>query len=109
MLVTAYTVQRPDGDWSLMLVNKDQENEHPVRISFQGAATSDEKHFAGPVSIITFGSEQYKWHSDSDNPMGGVANPDGPPARSTIAAASDTVFHLPKASVTVIRGKIAVR
>ncbi len=109
VLVTAYTVQRPDGDWSLMLVNKDQENEHPVRISFQGAATSDEKHFAGPVSIITFGSEQYKWHSDSDNPMGGVANPDGPPARSTIAAASDTVFHLPKASVTVIRGKIAAR
>ncbi len=109
VLVTAYTVHRPDGDWSLMLVNKDQENEHPVHISFHGAADSEEKHFAGPVSFITFGSEQYKWHSDSDNPIGGVADPDGPPAHSTIAAASDTVFHLPKASVTVIRGKIAAR
>lgn len=107
VLVTAYTVQRPDGEWSLMLVNKDQENEHPVHISFQGATAGDEKHFSGPVSFVTFGSEQYKWHSDSENPVGGVADPDGPPARSTITAGSGTIFHLPKASVTVIHGKIA--
>jgi hypothetical protein len=107
VLVTAYTVQRPDGDWSLMLVNKDQENEHPVHISFQGATAGDEKHFSGPISFVTFGSEQYKWHSDAENPVGGVADPDGPPARSTITAGSGTIFHLPKASVTVIHGKIA--
>ena len=28
VLVTAYAVLRPDGEWSLMLVNKDQENPH---------------------------------------------------------------------------------
>lgn len=41
--------------------------------------------------------------------IGGVADLDGPPARSTITAASDTVLKLPKASVTIIRGKIAAR
>jgi len=107
VLVTAYTVQRPEGDWSLMLVNKDQENEHALRISFQGDGSNEKKHFSGAVSMVSFGSEQYKWHSDSENPVGGVADPDGPPARSTITAGPDTVFSLPKASVTVIRGKIA--
>ena len=105
-LVTAYSLLRPDGDWSLMLVNKDQENSHAVRISFQGAPKEVEKHFSGTVSAITFGSEQYKWHSNSENPIGGVADPDGPPARSTITSNADTTFTLPKASVTVLRGKI---
>jgi len=109
VLVTAYTVQRPDGDWSLMLVNKDQENEQPVHIYFQAGTSTEEKGFSGSVSVITFGSEQYKWHSDSENPIGGVADPNGPPVRSVITAGANTLFHLPKASVTVIRGKIAAR
>ncbi|MDP9161575.1 MAG: discoidin domain-containing protein [Acidobacteriota bacterium] len=109
VLVTAYAVKRPDGDWSLMIVNKDQLNEHPVRISFRSAENAELSHFVGPVAQVTFGSEQYKWHSDASNPIGGVADPDGPPTRSTLTAGNDTVFNLPKASVTVLRGHIAVR
>ena len=109
VLVTAYTLQRPDGDWSVMLVNKDQENAHSVHIAFRGAAANEKKHFSGSISFATFGTEQYRWHSDSGNPIGGVADPDGPPARSAITAGADTAFQLPKASVTVIRGKIAAR
>jgi hypothetical protein len=107
VLVTAYTLQRPDGDWSVMLVNKDQDNAHSVHISFEGDPPNEKKHFSGSVSFVTFGTEQYRWHSDSGNPIGGVADPDGPPARSTMTAAGDSAFQLPKASVTVIRGKIA--
>jgi hypothetical protein len=55
------------------------------------------------VDFITFGSEQYQWHPGFDD---GKADPDGPPARSLINAAPPTVFKLPKASVTVIRGTI---
>jgi len=109
VLVTAYALQRPDGDWSLMLVNKDQENAYPVHVSFEGAAKNEMKLFSGQISVVTFGSEQYKWHSDSENPIGGVADPDGPPAHATVNAGPDTVFCLPKASVTIIRGKIATR
>ena len=36
-LVTAYALKRPDGEWSLMAVNRDQENAHRVRIAFRGA------------------------------------------------------------------------
>ena len=35
-LVTAYAVKRPDGQWSLMVVNRDQEVSHRVRIAFAG-------------------------------------------------------------------------
>ena len=31
-MVTAYAVARPDGQWSVMLVNRDQETAHKVRI-----------------------------------------------------------------------------
>jgi len=107
VLVTAYALQRPDGNWSLMLVNKDQENAHPIHISFEAGTGEPEKHFNGSVSVVTFGSEQYKWHSDTENPIGGTADPDGPSARSTISAAANTSFTLPKTSVTILRGAIS--
>ncbi len=109
VLVTSYAVLRPDGQWSLMLVNKDQESPHPVRIAFHSHARGSDSHFAGSVDVVTFGSEQYKWHTDLKLvPVGGSADPDGPAARSTISAGVDTIYTLPKASVTVIRGKLAV-
>lgn len=103
-LVTSYALLRPDGQWSLMLVNKDQENPHTVKILFEDSPNGKDNHFQGPVDVVTFGSEQYQWHSDT---KGGTADPDGPPARSTIAADSGTAYLLPKASVTVIRGTLA--
>jgi hypothetical protein len=104
VLVTAYALKRPDGDWSLMLVNKDQENPHEVKIGFNEDGSRRSNYFSGPVSMVTFGSEQYQWHS---NIRGGIADPDGPAARSTIAASEGTTYTLPKASVSVLRGKLA--
>jgi hypothetical protein len=103
-LVTAYAVQRPDGKWALMIINKDQENEHSIRLSFHDESTKTDSLFAGPVDMITFGSAQYRWNPEPD---GGRANPDGPAARSQIMAGPATTYTLPKASVTVLRGEIA--
>jgi hypothetical protein len=103
-LVTAYAALRPDGKWSLMMVNKDQENGHKVRIVFHNARDNTDALFAGEVDHITFGSMQYQWHPDINN---GTADPDGPPARSKITATADTIFELPKASITILRGAIS--
>jgi hypothetical protein len=103
-LVTAYAALRPDGKWSLLVVNKDQENPHTVRIAFHNAKDDSDATFSGDVESITFGSTQYQWHPDLKN---GTADPDGPPARSKIAALPDTRFELPKASITVLRGTIS--
>jgi len=103
-LVTAYTVRRPDGQWALMVVNKDQENSHAVRLTFHDSAANRDSTFTGAVDRITFGSEQYKWNAVVN---AGSANPDGPPARSQLTTDASTTYTLPKASVTVLRGHLA--
>jgi hypothetical protein len=56
------------------------------------------------VTVITFGSAQYQWHPTKE---GGFPDPDGPAVRASVNASADTVYELPKASITVIRGTIA--
>jgi len=104
VLVTSYAVLRPDGQWSLMLVNKDQWNPHQVHIAFHDETANADSYFTGPVTLTTFGSAQYQWHP---TPKGGFADPDGPAAVSTVTAVPDTLYSLPAASITVVRGKIA--
>jgi hypothetical protein len=102
VLVTAYALQRPDGQWSVMLINKDQESAHTVRIAFRDPSSA--RAFSGAVKATTFGAAQYQWHP---TPTGGGADPDGPPVSSTMNASATTGFTLPKASVTVLAGKLA--
>ncbi len=104
ILVTAYALQRPDDLWSLMLINKDYNNPHTVRISFHDADTNAAESFTGPVFMITFGKTQYQWHADRKR---GHADPDNPPVTSTLTADQNTLFQLPAASLTVLRGKLA--
>ena len=126
-LVTAYALKRPDGEWSLLVVNRDQENAHRVRIVFRGAVPGkpdSSAGFAGPVEFATFGSAQYKWNPPRTRFMAhaeiaaaptvvaytnGTADPDGPILRSKPIGAKDTLYDLPAASVVVIRGSIAAR
>ncbi len=120
-LITAYAVKRPDGQWALMLVNRDQQAAHKVRISFQGRAGAS---FTGPVEVLTFGSAQYQWHPAATRFMAhaekagertivattkGWADPDGPITRTKQNAARESMYELPAASVTVIRGSIGSR
>ncbi|MGA2099569.1 MAG: discoidin domain-containing protein [Candidatus Sulfotelmatobacter sp.] len=102
-LVTSYAVNRPDGNWSLMLINKDQSNPHEVRIEFNRENAPD-KSFDESISLITFGSEQYMWKSAGPN---GHPEPNDPPVRKTLAAGTQSVV-LPKASVTVLRGRAQI-
>jgi len=101
-LVSAYAVKRPGGEWSLMLINKDPSNAHAVTVEFADSNGKVAAHFRGPVSMVTFGAEQYVWRPEGPKSH---ADPDGPAMTSKINAASDGMFTLPKASVTVLRGK----
>jgi hypothetical protein len=102
-LVTVYAVKRPDGVWSMMLLNKDPSNAHSVKIEFTNAGIKEAAHFAGTVTRVTFGAEQYVWHSQGPKSH---ADPDGPAVASTVNANSGGTFMLPRASITVLRGKI---
>jgi hypothetical protein len=117
-LVTAYAVKRPDGQWSVMLINKDQENDHRVRVEFTGSSNSHAQ-FSGPVTESVFGRAQYRWEppsrgfnahlpeslsAPSQIYHGGHADPDGPIVRQQAPGNSD--FELPAASVVVLRGRL---
>jgi hypothetical protein len=102
-LVTAYAVLRPDGQWSLMVINKDYDNPHSVGITFHDGDAATDSSFVGPVTRITFGKEQYRWHSAMRD---GYADPDGPADKSTLPDGTHR-FVLPPASMTVLRGRIS--
>jgi hypothetical protein len=86
-----------------MLVNRDQYGDHSVKVAFSDGENKRERYFSGPVDRITFGSNEYQWHQEGE---GGHADPDGPPSKSSVKAGAETLFQLPKASITVLRGTI---
>jgi hypothetical protein len=102
LLVTAYPVARPDGLWSVMIINRDQYNDHAVKVVFKDG-NGHERHFSGQVDRITFGSNEYQWHPEGER---GHADPDGPPARSNVSGGADASYTLPMASITVLRGSL---
>ena len=101
VLVTSYALKRPDGQWSLMLVNRDEDTPHTVRVNFQDGTTQRTENFSGAVRMVTFGSDQYVWKNDG---MNSHADPDGPPIATTLPGGARMTVTLPKASVTVLRG-----
>ena len=72
-LVTAYAVQRPDGQWALMIINKDQENPIiPVRLAFHDAGTNTDKRLRRPGRYdhvrqrpVSLESGAERWHCKS--------------------------------------------
>jgi F5/8 type C domain len=102
-LVTAYALKRPDGEWSVMVVNKDASNAHRVKLAVRNTGGSADRYFSGSVNLVTFGAEEYVWHPEGAKSH---ADPDGPPRRATLQAGKDATFELPRASVTVLRGRL---
>jgi hypothetical protein len=103
-LITAYAVKRPGGAWSLLIVNKDPSNAHDVNIVFDGSGKAGQAQFSGRVKMVTFGAAEYVWHSSGATSH---ADPDGPPKRGEIEWKNGQTVLLPKASITVLTGKVA--
>ena len=101
-LVTAYAVRRPDGNWSVMLVNRDEGQAHTVRIGFEGAG-GPPGYFSRAMRVVSFGSEQYVWN---DEGAASHADPDGPAVASVMAGGARATVVLPRASITVVRGAV---
>lgn len=103
VLVTAYSLQRPDGEWSLLLVNKDQFTPHSLRIDFHNSANNSDHYFHGTVTQVSFGSDNYVWHPNGQN---GYANPDGPAVTSSQLGGKGVQYTLPASSITVLKGTV---
>jgi hypothetical protein len=121
-LITAYALHRPDNQWSLMIVNRDQFNAHSVLLNFHNDAAHTVTSFTGDVAASIFGRGQYQWHPASTVFMAhaanagaesviantkGFADPDGPIVHKTQPARADTSYEIPAASIMILRGTLS--
>jgi len=102
-LITAYGVKRPDGEWSLLIINKDPTNAHEVTIGFENGGKETAAQLSGTVKVVTFGAAEYVWHPSG---AASFADPDGPPKERTVEWKSGQTAPLPRASITVLTGKV---
>jgi hypothetical protein len=100
-LVTAYTVHRPDGQWSVLLLNKDPKLAHQVTVQFQKPGSRNPLSFSGAVDVLSYSSAQYVWHPHEAE---GYPNPDLPPGRSVQTTSQ---FSLPPFSISIVRGRVS--
>lgn len=104
-MITAYAVHRPDGLWSLLLINKDPKRSFQTNVVFR-KATSDSSAFVGRIDIFQYSSKQYLLGGSVNNPY--PVRADEPehkviqPSRKT-----PTQISLPPYSLTVIRGGLS--
>jgi hypothetical protein len=56
VLVTAYPIERPDGTWSVMLVNRDHDHDHAVKMAFANADTKRDSFLSGTVAYYSWAS-----------------------------------------------------
>jgi hypothetical protein len=102
-LVTAYALLRPDGLWSLLLINLDLDHAYSLRVRFQNESggSGSGSSFSGPVDLFVFSSAQYQLNSDKRDPYPIKARP---PAHRILPAANLDTVELPAFSLTIVRG-----
>jgi len=100
-LVTAYAVHRPDGLWSLLLINKDPTRSYKVQVRFLNEATSAVSALRGLIDVYQFSNAQYQLNDDLKNPYPIKTDP---PAHTVMQTDQPGLFELPAYSLTVIRG-----
>jgi len=86
-VITSYAVHRPDGNWSLMLINHDLHAAHPIHLVIDDANHVPHA-FAGRVALVQY------CNTPSEN------------KNATINPSPDGMYNLPIGSITVIRGKL---
>jgi len=102
-LVTAYAVHRPDGLWSLLLINKDPDHAYQVQVSFRNELTKITSSFNGPVDLYQFSGAQYQLNTNAEDPYPIKADS---PRHTVIENPETRSFELPSYSLTVIRGHL---
>ena len=96
--VTAYAVMRPDGQLSVMMVNRDAVRPASVHLRLAGRGFS--RDLKGRLSRIQYSPANYRWA-----PRGEVGRPSRnlPPFRRALKSGHGAII-LPPYSLTIVRG-----
>ena len=94
-LLSAFSVRRPDGKWSVLLVNRDESRPRTVRLRFAGDPNG--AVVAGLHDEWIFSRAQYRWIPNGEY---GHPAPDEPPRHRRTR---DGSIRLPPYSLAVVR------
>lgn len=96
--LSAYALQRPDGLWALLLVNKDPLREWTVTLRFTGLAAGAIASLQGPADLYQFSAAEYQWRANGEL---GRPQRSQPPRHSRLREGAP--LQIPAWSLTVIR------
>lgn len=99
-LVTAYALRRPDGRWSLLLVNKDPSKTFDLELKILDRQTGDSAPPRLPADLYQYSRAQYVWQPEGER---GHPLLDLPPAHTLLPAGASSTLRLPPYSLTVLR------
>jgi hypothetical protein len=104
-LITAYAVKRPDGLFSLLLINKDPRSSYQTRVVFRTAGGAD-IGFDGRLEVFQYSREQYLLGGPPGDPYPVRAEE---PAHQIMQSTQTkpAQISLPSYSLTVVRGKLS--
>jgi hypothetical protein len=101
-LLTAYAVYRPDGLWSLLVVNKDSKRAYRINLEFFNALTGKTRLLHAAIDLYQFSRDQYQLSAEQSNPYPIRSIP---PTYQLLDKDSLKTIALPSYSLTVIRGR----
>jgi F5/8 type C domain len=102
LIVSAFAARRPDGDWSLLLINRDPAEVHRVSLSIRTGSGRVPAPLI-PLRLTQYGQDRYSWRPDGPR---GVPTRDQPPVRIGHLDGG-SVIDLPAYSITVVRAASA--
>ncbi|MEF8769103.1 MAG: discoidin domain-containing protein [Candidatus Accumulibacter phosphatis] len=98
--LSAYALQRPDGLWAVLLVNKDPTQPWSVALRFAGPEPDAVAWLQGPADLFQFSAAQYQWRAQGKH---GRPRRSRPPEHRVLRAHAPLELQLPPWSLTVIR------
>ena len=102
-LITAYAVRRPDGQWAVLLINRDPNRAFQTSVIFRNTVAGSVGSFDGPLDLYQYSAQQYLLGGPPDNPY--PVRSDEPEHKIIQSSDSQaTQISLPPHSLTVVRG-----
>ncbi|MBI4724155.1 MAG: discoidin domain-containing protein [Rhodomicrobium sp.] len=97
--VAAYAAHRPDGQWALLILNKDDSRERTASVSFDDGKSGSA--WRGPHDVFQYSPSQYKWKPNKDE---GYPEISEPPVKTQTSSQEPLSLRLPPMSITIVRG-----
>lgn len=102
--VTGYSLRKPNGNWSIMLINRDSSHNMKMNIQIHHTHFNQNLNWKAGVDVYQYSSEQYQWQSHG--PLGRPLKNDDPIKKHIQFKG---IIDLPPYSITILDEKKRIK